>query len=145
MPLIKTARSFTGELDQLPLRIQYQTFRKVPPPPNETDNDDLIRPDTLTVTHGEETSTFEGDEIRSIDSPLGTLITVRLSFLTDISTTTLSIVVPPVGAQPADGRVTLHSLAVRTLHRTGMAPDRLEGQLTEYTTVNLHGEMDDPQ
>jgi hypothetical protein len=144
MPLIETKRTFTGELDGQPLHIDYRTFRREPAPSGGIDND-LMRANILTVTHDGKTSTFEGDQIQSVDSPLGTLLTVGLSFVVDVSTTTLSVVVPPTGARPANGKSTLHSLAVRTLRKTGLDPAREEGQLTKYTTVKLRGEMDDPQ
>jgi hypothetical protein len=145
MPLIETRRTFTGELDGHPLQIDYQTFRRVPPPSGQIDND-LMRANILTVTHDDKTDTFEGDQIESIDSPLGRLVTVRLFVVPDLGTHLLSVVVPPMGALPADGKAKLHSLAVRTVEKTTFAgPAGVQGQLTSYTIAKLHGEMYEPQ
>jgi hypothetical protein len=145
MPFIETRRRFTGELDRQPLQIDYQTFRRVPPWPGEADHD-LMPPDSLTVTHDDNTTKYEGHQIASIDSPLGTLITVELFVVPDLGSTTLSVVVPPMGARPANGKSKLHSLAVRTMHKTTIAgPAGVAGQISSYTIVQLQGEMDESE
>jgi len=141
MPIVETTRNFTGELDEQPLRIGYQTFRWEPDghPENE-----LVRGDVLTVTHNGTAATFSGGQIESVDSPLGMLLSVRLSAEADHEVQTLSVVVPPMGELPAHGESTLHSLAIRTVSKTNLAgPAGVAGQLTRYTVVKLRGEMDD--
>jgi len=143
MPVVETTRSFAGELDEQPLRICYQTFRRLPG--NHPENE-LVRGDILTVTHNGTATTFSGGQIESVDSPLGLLLSVRLSAEADNKVQTLSVVVPPMGGLPADGESTLHSLAIRTVGKTSLAgPAGVKGQLTSYTVVKLRGELEGPQ
>lgn len=142
MPLVETSRTLTGELDQKPLRISYRTFRRVAPPPGRLDSA-FLPATVLTVAHDGADTTFEGGQIAITDSPIGTLVTVQLSVVPDLGSTTLSLLLPELGGQPANGRVELHTIAIRTLHKSGFAGPAQQGQLSTYTTVHLHGRLDE--
>jgi hypothetical protein len=142
MPLVVTTRTLTGELDQKPLRISYRTFRRVAPPPGQLDSA-FLPATVLTVTHDGTEATFEGGQITTVDTPIGTLVTVQLSVVADLGTTTLSFLLPELGAEPASGRSELHTIAIRSLHKSGFAGPAQQGQLNTYTAVRLHGEVDE--
>jgi len=142
MPLVETSYTLAGELDQKPLRISYRTFRRVPGPPGQVDP--AFLPSTaLTVTHDGTETTFEADQIETTDSPIGTLITVQLSVVPDLGTSTLSILLPELAAEPA--RSELHTIAIRALRKSGIAGPPREGQLSTYTSLHLHGRADEQQ
>ena len=97
----------------------------------------------LTVTHDGTETTFEADQIETTDSPIGTLITVQLSVVPDLGTSTLSILLPELAAEPA--RSELHTIAIRALRKSGIAGPPREGQLSTYTSLHLHGRADEQQ
>jgi hypothetical protein len=138
MPLVETAHTFAGELDQHPLRISYRTFRRVVEP-GHIDND-LVRGDLLTITHAETESNFEGDQIKITESPMGTVVTVQLWVVPDLGTTLLSFLLPETSALSPGASIPLHSIAITTLRKTSLAGPP-QGQTCDFTAIKLHGEV----
>jgi len=141
MPLVETSYTLTGELDHKPLRISYRTFRRVAPAPGELDSAFLPATE-LKVTHDGTESTFDGSQIQATDSPIGTLVTVQLFVVPDLGTTTLTILLPELAAG-GTAKSELHTIAIRTLHKNGIAGPPTQGQLSTITAVKIHGEVDE--
>lgn len=141
MPLVGTTYTLKGELDQKPLRISYRTFRRVAPAPGELDSAFLPATE-LKVTHDGTDSTFDGGQIQTSDTPIGSLVTVQLFVVPDLGTTTLSVLLPELAAGGA-AKSELHTIAIRTLHKSGFAGPPTQGQLSTITAVKVHGEADE--
>lgn len=93
---------------------------------------------SLTYQDASQAKSFRGDEIRSLESDLGTLVSVTLSMTPDLGSTTLSLFIPRMRiVQGTSG--TVRTECVTTLHSTSFAPQTLRGQLDTYTVTDLHG------
>ncbi len=79
---------------------------------------------------------FSGDEITFEDGALGTLVTVTIARTVDFGSTTFTVVLPRVNL--IGNHHQIRTIGITTLHRTSIAGIG-NGQLTEYTTVRLHG------
>lgn len=80
---------------------------------------------------------FNGDEIRIVDSDLGTLVSVTTILTTDAGSTTFTVLIPHVqlqNNQPAH----IVTLGIATMHRFMIGPP-LVGQLDTYRSVRLTG------
>jgi hypothetical protein len=82
---------------------------------------------------------FSGDEIETAaGTPLGTLVTVRLVVVPDLGTTTFTVLIPQINAEP--GLVThVHTEGITTINRQSFAPQLDQGQIQTYTPVRLSG------
>jgi hypothetical protein len=82
---------------------------------------------------------FVGDDIEVIDrTPVGTLVTVRLVVVPDLGTTTFTVLIPQINAEP--GVAThVHTEGITTITRQSFAPQLDKGQIQTYTTVRLTG------
>ena len=82
---------------------------------------------------------FSGEDIEVLDrTPLGSLVTVRLVVVPDLGTTTFTILIPQINAEP--GLVThVQTEGVTTINRQSFAPQLDKGQIQTYTTVCLTG------
>jgi hypothetical protein len=80
-----------------------------------------------------------GDDIRSLETEIGTLVTVTLEVIPDLHTLTLTLLVPQINLN--DGNESpLSTLAILTTHRTSIGgPGLVEGQLQTYEAVALEG------
>ena len=79
---------------------------------------------------------FMGDEIKTEESVLGTLVTVFLHQTADAGSTTFTLIVPHVSLPPSDV-ANIRTEGVTTLHRSSIIP--IQGQ-TEFHTVHpVHG------
>lgn len=79
-----------------------------------------------------------GDDIRSVDTEIGTLVTVTLEVIPDLHTLTLTLLVPQINLN--EGESPLSTLAILTTHLTSIGgPSLVEGQLQTYEVVALEG------
>jgi hypothetical protein len=82
------------------------------------------------------TLTFRADEIDSLESKIGKLITVTLEVVPDSHTLTLTLLLPKIN--PPD--TPLSTLAIRTKHLTSIGgPDLVKGPLQTYDVLLLNG------
>lgn len=80
-----------------------------------------------------------GDAIRSLETEIGTLVTVTLEVIPDLHTLTATLVVPQVNLSEAN-ESPLTTVAILTTHRTSIGGLGLvEGQLQTYEVVALEG------
>jgi hypothetical protein len=81
---------------------------------------------------------FSGDQIRALDSEIGTLVTVTIRLTPDLGSTTFTLLVPQVNLnQSTQAQIT--TFGVTTLHRFSIAPQLDQGQIEHYTIAELSG------
>ncbi|PYP88623.1 MAG: hypothetical protein DMF61_05405 [Blastocatellia bacterium AA13] len=92
----------------------------------------------FTYTTGGHSQSFTGDEIRTQDSEIGTLVTVTIFKTVDTGSTTLTLLVPHVNLVnnkshiKTEGIITVH-------HFFASNPGLIKGQLETYQTIALQG------
>jgi hypothetical protein len=83
--------------------------------------------------------TITGDDIRSLGTEIGTMITVTLEVIPDLHTLTLTLLVPQINLNEGT-ESSLSTLAILTTHLTSIGgPSLVEGQLQTYEAVALEG------
>jgi len=93
---------------------------------------------TMTYQDAHEGRSFIGDEIRTVECDLGTLVSVTLRLTPDAGATSFSLVIPHMRiTQGTTGAV--QTEGITTMHRFAFAPQLLHGQLDSYKVVALHG------
>jgi hypothetical protein len=81
---------------------------------------------------------FRGDEIRTVECDLGTLVSVTLRITVDAGSTSFSVFIPRMRVSPGE-HAAVHTECVTTVHRFSIAPQLLHGQLDTYQVVALRG------
>jgi hypothetical protein len=79
---------------------------------------------------------FTGNQIQTVDTILGTLVTVFLHQTIDAGSTTFTLVVPHVNL-PASNVANITTEGITTLHKFSIIP--IQGQTELYTVHPLHG------
>jgi hypothetical protein len=93
---------------------------------------------TLTYQDPYQGMSFHGDEIRTVECDLGTLVSVTLRLTIDTGSTSLSVFIPRVRIE--NGTIAaVHTDCVTTVHRFSVIPSFNLGQLDTYNVVPLHG------
>jgi hypothetical protein len=86
------------------------------------------------------TLNFSGKEVRSLDTEIGTLITVVLDTIPDAETTTLTLLLPNVNLSSGNNSTHLQTEAILTTHRDNIGgPNLVQGQVETYKTLRLQG------
>ncbi|MGH8886651.1 MAG: hypothetical protein ACRDYX_16045 [Egibacteraceae bacterium] len=82
---------------------------------------------------------FSGDDIMVASSPLGTLVTVTLEMIPDLSTLTATLVLPGINLRNGE-KVRFRTLAILTTNLTTIGgPQFVTGPLQTYEVVKLRG------
>ena len=81
---------------------------------------------------------FIGDEIRTVESDLGRLVSVTIQLTVDLGSTTFSVLIPRVNLSPRES-VHIRTQGLTTLHRFSIIPAADHGQLDLYTVTTLRG------
>jgi hypothetical protein len=85
-----------------------------------------------------QTLQFSGDQIRMLDSEIGTLVTVTIRLTPDLGSTLFTFLVPQVNLnQSTQSQIT--TFGITTLHRFSIAPQLDLGQTEHYTVAGLSG------
>jgi hypothetical protein len=83
---------------------------------------------------------FSGDEIRSLPTEIGTLISVTLEVIPDLRTITLSLLIPNVNLPEGKRKNPIETIAILTTASTSIGgPDLVDGQLEAYQILMLKG------
>jgi hypothetical protein len=92
----------------------------------------------LTYKDRKRILTFQGEEIRQIDSEIGQQVTVTLEQVPDLRTETLTLILPAINVE---GTGTLFQAnAIITTHRTSIGgPGLVKGVLQTYRVKPLRG------
>jgi hypothetical protein len=85
-----------------------------------------------------QTLSFSGDQIETLQSPLGTLVTVFIFRTIDGPSTSFTLLVPRVNLN-ANEHLQIRTEGITTMHRFSIIPAMLHGQLDHYTVRALHG------
>ncbi len=92
----------------------------------------------LTYKDMKSTLTYRGEEIRQLDSEIGQEVTVTLEQIPDLSTETLTLILPAINVEGTGTNFQTH--AIITTHRTSIGgPDLVEGVLQSYRMKKLRG------
>lgn len=94
----------------------------------------------LVYRNNEQSYSFSGDEIRTQDSELGTLVSVSLVKTIDQGSTSLTLVVPSVNLAGAQQQH-IKTLAIVTKHVVGVQPLQ-KGARELYHEVSLEGKAE---
>jgi hypothetical protein len=81
---------------------------------------------------------FQGDQIRSLESEIGTLVTVTIAQTVDRGGTSFTLLVPRVNLDQAPS-VPISTEGITTLHRFSNVPAFNHGQTELYTVTRLTG------
>jgi hypothetical protein len=93
----------------------------------------------LIYKAGEQTLTFESNEIATTSTPAGTMVSVPLRFSLDAGSTTLSLLIPRVNLGNG-GETTVETPAITATHQFSALPIHLRtGQLDNFTVTPLQG------
>lgn len=83
-----------------------------------------------------QTLSFSGDEILSVKTEIGTLVSVTIRLTVDSGGTTFSVLLPRVNI-PGEQSVPIRTVGITTLHRFSILP--VIGQRDFYTVTPLTG------
>ena len=82
--------------------------------------------------------TFVGDQIRTVDTEIGTLVTVTLFLTPDSGSTTFTLLIPEVNLGVSDS-APISTDGITTLHRLTIIGPPRQGQTELYTVHALRG------
>jgi hypothetical protein len=85
-----------------------------------------------------QTLNFQGDEIRTVETEIGTLVTVTIKKTVDTSFTTFSLLIPHVNLRYSN-EVKIVTNGITTLNRFSTIPQFNQGQKQTYTIIHLKG------
>lgn len=79
---------------------------------------------------------FSGDQIKAVETDIGTLVTVVIHITVDAGSTTFTVLLPHVNLPPSNS-ASITAEGITTLHKFSILP--LQGQTEFYTVRTLHG------
>jgi hypothetical protein len=85
-----------------------------------------------------QTLTFEGDQIRTVTTEIGMLVTVTTLMTIDSGSTTFTLLVPTVNLGPTN-QAPIQTEGITTIHRFSIVPAFNQGQTELYTVTPLTG------
>ena len=85
-----------------------------------------------------QTLNFVGDQIRTVESDVGMLVSVTIRQTVDSGSTTFSLIIPSVRLQ-SPGKIPISTLGITTVHRFSVIPQFNLGQLETYSVSQLEG------
>lgn len=92
---------------------------------------------TLTYQDSHQSKSFKGNDIRTVECDLGTLVSITLRATPDVGSTSLSLLIPRMRITPVSV-APVRTDCVTTVHSTPFA-QAVQGQLDTYTVTSLHG------
>ncbi|MCC5645073.1 hypothetical protein LC607_19445 [Nostoc sp. CHAB 5824] len=85
-----------------------------------------------------QTLNFTGDQIRTVDTEIGTLVTVTIKKTVDTGNTTFTLLIPRVNLGYSN-EVKIETKGITTTNRFSVIPQFNQGQKQTYTTIHLKG------
>ena len=92
----------------------------------------------LSFTKGRRTLAFTGNEIGTMDTQIGTLVTVTIAKTVDRDFTTFSFLLPTIQLSTASSKQSFRTVGVTTVHKSTIAGPAKGPQQT-YKVVELRG------
>jgi len=93
----------------------------------------------LTYQDAQGAHTFRGNQLNSVETPIGTLVTATIHMTVDTGSTSFSVLIPRVNIAGTGQTTPVHTDGVTTVHRFGPTPQFRLGQMEVYTFTKLHG------
>lgn len=88
---------------------------------------------------GAQTKSFSGNQIRTLATEIGTLVTVDVEAVPDLKTVTFTLVIPRISLG-AKTSVTLTTIGITTTAKTSIGgPALVQGQAQSYKVADLKG------
>lgn len=81
---------------------------------------------------------FTGDQIETIETAMGTTVSVRIVMTVDSGSTSFSVLIPRINIEPNE-HASVRTEAITTIHRFSVIPAFNHGQLDHYTVTPMHG------
>ena len=81
---------------------------------------------------------FTGDEIRSVEADLGTVVSVTIRLTVDAGSTSFSLLVPRINIVPGESAA-IRTEGITTVHRFSIISAGNRGQRDYYTVRRLEG------
>ncbi len=95
-------------------------------------------PPLLTYKDRQRTLTFQGEEIRQLDSEIGQQVTVIIEQIPDLQTVTFTLLLPAINLNEPESR--FQTIGIIATHRTSIGgPDLVKGVLQTYVVKYLKG------
>ena len=92
----------------------------------------------LTYQDASRTLRFSGDEIQTVDTGIGTLVTVLIALRPDVSSTTFTLVLPHVNLGPGN-QAAIETIGITTVHDQPFVRTPPPGQTEHYGVTSLTG------
>ncbi len=86
-----------------------------------------------------QTLIFNDDEIRTVTTEIGTLVTVTTRKTIDTGSTSFTLLVPTVNLPGLNREVQITTEGITTIHRFSVIPQLNQGQTELYTVTRLTG------
>jgi hypothetical protein len=87
---------------------------------------------------GQHNLNFIGDDIRTVEGDLGTVVSVTIQRTIDSGSTSFSVLIPRVNLAAGES-VRIRTKGIVTIHRFSIVPALNHGQLDLYTATTLRG------
>lgn len=83
------------------------------------------------------TLTFSGNQIRTLETEIGTMVTATIQLIPDVGNTSFTLIVPQVNLQSPETQI--HTFGVTTHHRTPFILIPASSQTETYKVTELQG------
>lgn len=82
---------------------------------------------------------FDGEEIETVETAAGRIVSVPIVETVDSGSTTFSVVLPRANVESPGGSVAIRTEGITVTHRSSIAPQLQRGQLDMLSVLSLHG------
>jgi hypothetical protein len=93
----------------------------------------------LSYQDAHESLNFAGNDIRTLQTEIGTLVSVTIRRTVDAGSTTFSVLIPDVNLAATGASAPIHAESITCIHRFSIIAAFNQGQLQNYTPVMLTG------
>ncbi len=93
----------------------------------------------FTYQRGKKTLNFAGDQIRTVGTEIGTLVTVTIVNTVDTGSTSFSLLIPAVNLDQTTLEAPIKTEGITTIHKFSVIPTFNSGQIDDYKFTNLTG------
>ena len=83
------------------------------------------------------TLSFSGNQIRTLDTEVGTMVSVTIQIVPDVGNTSFTLIVPQVNLLSLEAQI--HTFGVTTHHSTPFILIPIQGQTETYKVTQLQG------
>jgi hypothetical protein len=73
---------------------------------------------SLSYQDGHQTLNFHGDQVRTVDTEIGTLVSVTIHVTVDVGSTTFTVLIPSINLAKAGAQERFETAGIKTAHKT---------------------------